>query len=363
MMNNLLIEQLEAKQMLSVTLLDRETKAIVSQYYKDKNLSRNEIIGILRQTTDQNIININEIKDLRNIVNNYRMPDHVRNLAKDVVFGSLANSHFQGKPLGNLLVNSSANRMNNLVDKWFYGKDRPTVDLSLIEYKKINAPLFVNGATSSDIAQGSLGNCYLFASLAAVADKLNAQTMFIDNLDRTWTVRFYRLEAGISIADYVTVDDYLPVWKSDGSPVFAKFGNNFNDPSNELWVGLAEKAYAQWNETGFAFNLNRVNSYSAIGNGGWPHICLAQITGVNTKFNFISSPEAKSLLTSSVIKGDAVVITKYFDSSRTIAHAYFVKSYSNGTFALFNPWGFDHLKLTFDEIKSSSYGFAIVSRK
>lgn len=358
MMNKfaLSLEQLENKQMLSVTFFDRETKAKLNQCYKDKYLSRNEMIDILKQTTDQNIISNNEIKDLKNIIANYRMPDHVRNLAKDVVFGNLANNTFQEKPLGNLAINSPADRMNKLVDKWFYGKDRPRVDLSLVEYKKINAPLFLNGASSSDVAQGSLGNCYLFASLAAVADKLNAQTIFIDNQDRTWTVKFYKLEAGICIADYVTVDDYLPVWKSDGSPAFGKF-------NGELWVSLVEKAYAQWNETGFAFNLNRQNSYSAIGSGGWPQISLAQITGVNTKFNFISLPEAKNLITSSVVNGDAVVITRYFDSSRTIAHAYYVKSYSGGVFTLFNPWGFDHLQLTFDQIRSSSYGFAVVGRK
>ena len=69
--------------------------------------------------------------------------------------------------------------------------------------------------------------------------------MFSDNGDGTYTIRFYNN----GTPAYVTVDRYLPT-DSSGRPVYAWFGSNYANTTNELWVALAEKAFVEWHETG-----------------------------------------------------------------------------------------------------------------
>ena len=65
-------------------------------------------------------------------------------------------------------------------------------------------------------------------------------------------------------AEYVTVDKRLPV-NADGKFVFANNGRGTaSDPTNELWVALAEKAYAQFNESGWT-GQDGTNSYNGLG--------------------------------------------------------------------------------------------------
>jgi len=336
----LFIETLEARTVLSVVFFDKETKAAVANAYKDKIISRDELVSIFRQTTDQNTITANELSDLRKVTT-LRMPEHVRYLAKDVVFANIANAKFQGNTLGNLTANSPAQKINNLIDKWFYGKDRPALPNNL-SYKESKLPLFDNGATSTDVIQGQLGDCYLLASLASVADKLGIRTSFIDNGDRTWTIRLYDLN-GIRKVDYITVDSYLPV-DANGSSIYANF-------DKELWVALIEKAYAQYNETGGTWHLEKSNSYQAIV-GGYPVLALESITGVPTKCNFFSDAMAQTTLNKSLYRGDAVVLSAPV-KDKDVSHSYYVKSYLNGLYYLYNPWGFSHLEVTWDQLKTN----------
>ncbi len=119
-----------------------------------------------------------------------------------------------------------------------------------------------------------MGDCYLISSLGAIADSSPAaiQNMFVDNGDGTWTVRFYYN----GTADYVTVNSRLPV-NSQGNLIFDGYGTNSQSASNVLWIELAEKAYAQWNETGKE-GRNGQNSYAAI-EGGWMADVDAQVLG------------------------------------------------------------------------------------
>jgi hypothetical protein len=335
----LLIETLEARTVLSVVFFDKETKDAVANAYKDRIISRDELVSIFRQTTDQNVITANELSDLRKVTT-LNMPEHVRYLAKDVVFANIANAKFQGNALGNLTANSPGQKINNLIDKWFYGKDHPALPNNL-SYKEINLPLFDNGATSTDVAQGQLGTCYFLASLAAVADKLGIKSSFIDNNDRTWTIRLYDLN-GLRKVDYITVDNYLPV-DVNGSSVYAHF-------DKELWVALIEKAYAQYNETGGTWHLDKSNSYQAIV-GGYPVLAMESITGVPTKCSWFYDVKAQTTLNKSIYRGDAIAVTANLNDA---PHAYYLKSYSNGIYYLFNPWGFDHLEVTWDQLKTSA---------
>ena len=101
------------------------------------------------------------------------------------------------------------------------------------------------------------------------------QSMFIDNGDGTFTVRFYDERRAWS--QYVTVDRYLPTWDRRDR-LFASFGTDNDDATNELWVALAEKAYAQLNESGW-IGQDGTNSYQGIA-GGWSANSMAHITGL-----------------------------------------------------------------------------------
>lgn len=329
------IERLESRSMMAVSCLDPALGALYAASYADSRLTRTEVVGMFRQTASDGQVRPVEVSDLRGIVAGSNMAPDVKCLAQDV-----------------LASRPTAANMNQLLDKWFYGKDRPSIaGFAGASYQPVSGRLFVRGASADDVQQGGLGDCYLLAALGAVADKLGGvvNTMFKDNMDGTWAVRFYKLDGTRYIEDWVTVDNQLPV-NSAGFAVFENFGSNRLDPSNELWPALAEKAYAQ-----FA----RGNSYAAM-SGGWPSVVFGQLTGRTA----ISSmdPTAITALIHYVSQGDAVVVYKYMDAARTRGHAYFVKSYGNGVFQLHNPWGSHHLALTSDKVRSECYGFAVATR-
>jgi hypothetical protein len=329
------IESLESRSMMAVNCIDPEIRSLYTIGYADGQLTRTEVIGLFRSATDGGQVSATEVRDLRNIVANSAMPASVKSLSQDVL---------DAKP--------TAATMNQLIDKWFYGKDRPSLaGFTGISYQPVRGRLFVSGASSADIQQGGLGDCYLLAALGAVADKLNAviNTMFADNMDGTWAVRFYKLDGSRYIEDWVTVDNHLPV-NSAGFAAFENFGSNRLNPSNELWPALAEKAYAQ-----FA----RGNSYAAM-SGGWSSLVFGQVTGRTSISSF--DPNAIAALIHYVSRGDAVVVYRYMDAARTRGHAYFVTSYRNGVFQLHNPWGAHHLSLDASQIRSQCYGFAVATR-
>src|SRR5204863_6514137 len=127
---------------------------------------------------------------------------------------------------------------NTLAAKWFLGADHPVAQSeqgTTFAYRYANGSLFVNGIDYTDIRQGEVGDCYFLAALAETSLRSpgTIQSMFIDNGDNTYTVRF--VHNGVN--DYVTVDRYLP---TDGSGrfVFANMSAYASSASNELWVSL-----------------------------------------------------------------------------------------------------------------------------
>ena len=238
------LELLECKRLL-VMYHDTGVAQLMSRYYADQQLSRAEVISLLQSTADNGGLEVNELRDIRTMCANAAMPNHVRSLTKNLL-DSPANAAVSRIDLNRLSDQAlPASTVMRLIDKWFYGKERPLIP-STAEYRSVAGQLFVGGASRNDVDQGKLGNCWLMASLAAVADKFNSniREMFIDNQDSTFTVRFYRFTGRTYVEDYVTVDRFLPVAKTTGRAVFAEFGRQASDSKNELWVALAEKAYA-----------------------------------------------------------------------------------------------------------------------
>jgi hypothetical protein len=348
-----------ANSWFDANIQDTGIRALGESAFADKVIDRNEAIAILRSSEDGGVVDTNEFADLKTLVANASilgMPDYVQVLANKVVNGDNANQQYQGNPLGNLVAGSSSDQMERLINKWFLGGDRPTTPY---QYQSASGSLFQNGISYQDIKQGQINDCFFLVGLAATAIHSSSTIahMFIDNGDNTFTVRFQRNQA---TADYVTVDKYLPT-NSSGSLVYASKGNSYNNPDNELWVALAEKAYAQLNQSGW-INQNNTNSYSGIGNGGYMSDAFTHITGYNTTLgnllnfgaivNTINSGEWVGLGTKSTVQSANVVA----------GHAYTLVAYNSGNqkFTLFNPWGIDNsstkpgiLELTWSEIESN----------
>jgi len=139
-----------------------------------------------------------------------------------------------------------------------------------------NDALGGNGTIScADVHQGGLSDCGFVASMAETALRNSSiiANMFIVNGDGTYTVWFYYGSA----PEYVTVDSYLPA--GGDSLSYAHAGSSVSDTTNELWISLAEKAYAQAKEmTWFG---NGTNDYSSLAYQ-YVYTELGHITGQST---------------------------------------------------------------------------------
>lgn len=311
-------------------------------------LDRNETISFFRSAQDGGKVSKQEFQDFKTLTQQSKSVwsqslDYVRNLASKVINGDLANQTYQGKALGNLEAGSTAVQLDKLIDKWFYGGDRP-VAKSYFEnnpyvYKYAEGSLF-HDINREDIVQGGIGDCYFLAGLATVADNAPStiENMFIDNGDGTYTVRFYKKPG---VADYVTVDRYLPV-TSDGYFAYQGSTSKFDNPDNELWAALAEKAYAQANESGWT-GQDGTNSYTGIEFGVGAK-ALRHITGNSAKFY----PTQISLDLFKEVVGYGVGLTfssrgsyDLVDGSIVAAHSYSFAGFNEvtGKLRLFNPWG------------------------
>lgn len=94
----------------------------------------------------------------------------------------------------------------------------------------------------NDVAQGVLGDCWLLAGLATLAEFPGAiQNIFQEKKcspEGKYTLRFFDSVQGQW--NFVVVDDFIPVSAETGETVFSK------PNGNEMWVLLAEKACAKW---------------------------------------------------------------------------------------------------------------------
>ena len=326
----------------------------------DSWIDRHDMISILREAKDYNAIDATELADLRTVLSGlgHAMPESVRNLANKVLNGDPANTRAGGSNIGNLYGGDSSDKLESLIGKWFLGTDHPIATSSdgktTYNYKPVQGQLFQNGPSYIDVDQNGVGDCYFLASLAETARKTPdaLQNMFIDNGDNTWTVRFFHNGS----ADYVTVDRSLPTRQMNSDPAvsgtaaFAGWGGNWsNNPNNELWVALAEKAYVQLNESGVIGQEVAANSYQAIA-GGWGKNALYHITGrnitnghvtwgifgQNDDIGKISHAWGTNQLVTFTSKHDSGDVASYIASN----HVYALIAYdNNNTFVLYNPWG------------------------
>ena len=114
-------------------------------------------------------------------------------------------------------------------------------DLSKSDDEKV--ALFKGDVSAEDIGQGNLGDCWLLASLAAIAECHPRLIKEAFLTGRTSLCGFYKLKVfdiinGTPRWRVMTIDDYIPVNKG-GTPIYSQ------PHENELWVLLLEKAFAK----------------------------------------------------------------------------------------------------------------------
>ncbi|MUG91816.1 peptidase [Scytonema sp. UIC 10036] len=316
---------------------DEVIRSATRSRFGDGLLDRNDMVSILRESKDGNVVDATELADIRTLIGNtsyIKISEHVRVLSNKVANNDTANQKYQGNSLGNLVAGSSDVQLENLINKWFYGSDRPQTSYT---YQYASGSLFQNGVSYEDIKQGGMNDCYFLAGLASTASRtLNTiESMFIDNGDNTFTIRFWRN----GVADYVTVDRYLPT-DTSGAFVYASKGSHYSNGGNELWVAFAEKAYAQLNESGWIYQ-NNTNTYEGIGKGGYMSDAFAQITGKKAALG-------KAIDCNSIINAfNSGQLVGFGSKTNGVAanivagHAYSLVGYDASTqkFTLFNPWG------------------------
>ena len=261
----------------------------LNDYQRDGYLC-NDMLDIFSQgSSGYTNLTWTEYSSFQTLVNNsgtVGMPIYVENLAYKAIttandelkadLKSLYLDKVSQTVINYFIAHETLNLARDLhyeVNDFFLGKDHPYAtyvsngQTMTATYTQVNLPLFsASGPRYQDVAQGSVGDCWLMASLAEVADRQPSiiQDMFIDNGDGTFTAHLY---AGGSGWDYLTVDNYLP-----------NGGNLFDHPQGNLWAALAEKAYVQENGTGLVGSSNKgVDSYQAL-SGGWPQWAINAIT-------------------------------------------------------------------------------------
>ena len=325
----------------SQNLVDAQIITLTRSLAADGNLSRNDMIAIFRDAKDGGVIDANELTDLRTIVSNstlFTMVDSVKVLSNKIANSDVANTR---STIGNLFAGSSDTQMENLIGKWFLGTARPVINSGTYSY--VNGSLFQNGPSADDVYQGGLGTCYYLATLAAIAQEKPdyIQNMFRDNGDNTFTVRFYNN----GVADYVTVDRYLPTHSSGNAVSAGWVVGSYTSTTNELWVALAEKAYAQLAESGWSRSSTSNNSYADI-EGGWRGNVINHVAGLGYSLsNAVDMTQAQLI---NLVNSNQILTTGFN------GHAYTITAYNatNQTFHLRNPWGHDHRDSTFDQLVS-----------
>lgn len=349
-------------------ITDAALRALGHDLYLDNLIDRNDMLALLNNVKDGGVIDGTELTDLRSVVaasSLFGSLAHVQELADYIANGTAANAKYQGAALGNLAAGSSSTQLDKLVNKWFFGLDRPNAQDPygmFSSYRQFAGQLFVSGAAYDDIKQGSVGDCYFVMALAETALRSNSTitNMFIVNGDGTYTVKFY----GAAGVHYVTVDSYLPT-NAGGSLFYASRWLNYTNTGGELWVALAEKAYAQLNEFGWSRpgSYSGQNTYSAL-SGGYIYAALGHVTGQSTSaFTMTSSGSSFTTFVNAWNAGKSIGFASYSSppsgSGVVGGHAYAVVGYNAGnqTVTLFNPWGTDqnqappHLTLTWAQIQ------------
>jgi hypothetical protein len=296
----------------------------------------------------------------------WKIAGDVDYLAKQVVGYNPANETFNANPnlapqtilpSGQLAAGDAVGLMQDLVGKWFYGSDLPSLAGSWntgVAYEQASGTLFGPGGPSyKDVAQGWLADCYFLSTLGetAMRDPQAIRHMFINDGNGIYTVRFFE---GPNQPVYVTVNSELPVDTATGGFVYAnnnQYGHatSYTNPDNVLWVALAEKAYAELAAEGWSRNPDEsFNAYSSLDNG-WAYYVFQYLTGnFNASYSGAFSRSTIQTMIADFNQGDLITIgTDAAGHAGPLldgGHVYMLEAVHQGpdlqdtTFTLVNPY-------------------------
>ncbi|XP_038150784.1 calpain-5-like [Cyprinodon tularosa] len=226
--------------------------------------------------------------------------------------------------------------------------------------------LFVDGISTRDLHQGSLGNCWMVAAISCLASEPSLWKKVIpDHVDQEWNPKRPDLYAGIFHFRFwrfgnwvdVVVDDRLPV-NQDGVLLFCRSAT-----PREFWSALLEKAYAKLN-----------GCYEALEGGNTAEALIDFTGGVSEPLSLDCEAlsmhreqrkalfqtlakvhEHKSLITCSIRPAEGETVESVLDCGLVRGHAYGITAVrkvrlgenllrTDGTSRLFmvrmrNPWG------------------------
>ena len=337
-------------------LTDPGIKADVAANLSGNNLSYAGMLKVLNDAAAGGI-GASEFADLHtleaqlNVSNGIAVSSYVAYICDRLVDGDPWNATWTGgalttTTLGNLAIGTSQNQMTELIQKWFLGGDLPAPNFGsagTVTYVNSTSPLYnLTGIPSiNDINQGYLGDCYLLASLAEVAqcEPNTIKSMITDNGNGTYGVRFYINGNPV----FVTVNTALPVFSATGA-----FAAN---SSSAIWSSLIEKAYVELNaEPGFLDHPTG-NAYNLI-NGGFADP-ISQITGRNvvsydsSRYTQTAWNSLKNIFVTAIQNNQEVDLASFGDSTiggkaaLMTGHMFSGIGYDSATgeFVLRNPWG------------------------
>ncbi|XP_054609593.1 calpain-5-like [Dunckerocampus dactyliophorus] len=193
--------------------------------------------------------------------------------------------------------------------------------------------LFVDGISTRDLHQGSLGNCWMVAAISCLASEPTLWKKVIpDHTDQEWNPKCQDLYAGIFHFRFwrfgrwldVVVDDRLPV-SEDGMLLFCRSAT-----PREFWSALLEKAYAKLN-----------GCYEALEGGNTAEALIDFTGGVSEPLSLdrealirhsdqrkalfqmlAKAYEHKALITCSIRPADGETVESVLDCGLVRGHAY-----------------------------------------
>lgn len=172
-------------------------------------------------------------------------------------------------------------------------------------WKKVTGQLFVDGPSAFDVVQGMLGDCYLMASLSAVAgsrpELIEKMVTVVDEPSNLYQVTM-TLPDGTATSAIVSgeVPGFLGAASYGGS-----------SQSKETWVAIAEKGYAALLGDHIAqkhqeyWKEKHKGGYDGIGHGWYPDEALSHITGGESRSYDTGSTEANERAWSALEEGTA----------------------------------------------------------
>lgn len=224
--------------------------------------------------------------------------------------------------------------------------------------------LFVDGISTRDLHQGSLGNCWMVAAISCLASEPSLWKKVIpDHVDQEWNPKRPDLYAGIFHFRFwrlgrwmdVVVDDRLPV-SGDGVLLFCRSAT-----PREFWSALLEKAYAKLN--GCYEALEGGNTAEALidftGGVSEPLILDQEALSLHSDQRRVffqtlaKAHERKALITCSIRPAEGETVESVLDCGLVRGHAYGITAVRkvwlgdkmlSGAYRLFmvrmrNPWG------------------------